>query len=201
MKKRSNSFLKEAITICAVALFLLTTVPASASIQDVDSVVQQSLMKTYAFFPASADNESLLSNFSSALVYIVPPRIAQITGVPYRLVKDWNDKPFPHPTLMFFGSSISIRPKIGVTYYILSFSSIPPEKVEMFSDNTSYATLSGFSIPFNNPFVTLYPFYYSEKGFHHLKFIPDGNESAIVHLDIQVGLKGFIKNILPYLFQ
>jgi hypothetical protein len=199
MKKRSNGFLKKGITICAVALFLLTTVSANASIQEADSVTQP-LIKTYARFPAPIDNRSLLSNFSSALIYVVPLLIAKITGVPYRLVRNWNDKPFPHPTLMFFGSYISIRPKIGVTYYVLSFSSTPPEKVEMFSDNSSYATLNGISIPPSQPIVTLYPFYYTEKGFHHLKFVPDGNESAAVYLDIQVGFKGFTKNILPYLF-
>lgn len=201
MKKRTKVFLKKSIPVYIAAFFLLTTMPVYASIQKADSLSPQPLLATYKQSPAPIDNRSLLSNFSSALIYIVPPLIAKITGVPYRLVRNWNDKPFPHPTLMFFGSYISIRPKIGVTYYVISFSSTPPEKVEMFSDNSSYATLNGISIPPIHPIETFYPFYYTEKGFHHLKFIPDGNESATVYVDFQVGFKGFTKNILPYLFQ
>jgi hypothetical protein len=200
MKNKMKGFFKKSVALYVVTIFFLMISPVNESIQELDFVAQQTLITTYNRSLAPVDNHSLLNNFSSALIYIVPPLIAKITGIPYRLVRNWYNKPFPQPTLMFFGSLIFIRPKIGVTYYVLSVSSTPPEKVEMFSDNSSYATLNGISFPPIHPIVTFYPFYYTEKGFHHLKFVPDGNESAAVYLDIQVGFKGFTKNILPYLF-
>ena len=42
-------------------------------------------------------------------------------------------------------------------------------------------------------------FFYQKKGFHHLRFVPDGYESAAVFVGIQVGFQGFAENILPYL--
>ena len=113
--------------------------------------------------------------------------------------RNWENKQFPNTTIMFFGSICSIRPRIGIQFSIFSYSTDPPKKVEVFcdNDNKTYATLKGISIP-NVP-ITFYPFYYTKKGFHHLKFIPDGNESACLDIDFQVGFKGFLNNILPYI--
>lgn len=192
-KKFGKSFLKAGVILGIAALLLSTIVPVNASVNKMPSIAQQSFLETNSCL----DNESLLVCPSSGLYYVVPPLMARITNIPFRQVRDWNAKSFPHATLMFFGSCISIRPRMGVSYFLLSQSPTPPESVEVFSDNETYATLTGFKLgPIS---LTIYPFYYTEKGFHHLKFVPDGNESACIEIDFQVGFNGFFRNILPHL--
>ena len=92
---------------------------------------------------------------------------------------------------------MSIRPGLGAFYWLISRSPSPPEVIEIFSDNESYTEVTGFKLgPIS---LTFYPFYYSEHGFHHLRIVPDGNESASLEVDFQVGFYGFVEHILPYL--
>ncbi|UCD14643.1 MAG: hypothetical protein JSW60_04275 [Thermoplasmatales archaeon] len=197
MKKISKKSIKAGVALFTIVMFLSTVIPVNASFQTSPFMFQQASFKNDVYTTENFDNESPLVCPSSALIYVVPPIIARITGVPYRLVRDWKNKQFPNTTIMFFGSLVSIRPRTGIVYSVISYSEDPPKKVELICDNKTYATLKGFSFP-NLP-ITIYPFYYTKKGFHHLKFVPDGNESACLDIDFQVGFKGFLNNILPYL--
>ncbi len=201
MKKINKKSVKAGVAVFIVALFLLTIIPVNASVQTGLLTQQQLVLKTNSNLNEPVGDEPPLINPGSALLYIVPPLLAHKTGVPYRLVRDWSGKSFPNSTLMWIGSGISIRPRIGIQYVVISRLPDPPEIVELYSDGELYATLAGISIPPINPIFTLYPLLYKEKGFHHLKFVPDGNESACLEIDFQVGFNGFLKNILPHLIQ
>lgn len=198
MKKENIIILKAAIAIFVVLTVLFTTIPVTASEQNSFSNKTILCNTTGLQYNEVENNESLLVFPGSSLIYVKPPIMARLTGVPYRLIRNWQNKQFNNTTIMFFGSLSSIRPRMGIHFYIISYSDNPPKKVEVICENKTYATLKGFSIP-GNP-ITLYPFYYAKKGFHHVKFIPDGNESACVNIDFQLGFMGFRKNILPHLF-
>jgi len=197
MKKKSKRTFKATVSIFIVGIFLLTIIPVNTSIQISSREFQPSYYQSTIIMNKIQNNESLLVCPSSALIYLVPTVVARLTGKPYILLRNWEGKQFPNTTIMFIGRICSIRPLIGIQYSIFSYSMNPPKKVEVVCDNKTYATLKGFSIP-NVP-ITYYPFYYTKKGFHHLKFVPDGNESACINIDFQVGFKGFLNNILPYI--
>lgn len=197
MKKNIKIKIKAALAIFIVLLFLFTVVPVNATNPVISSKTTIPCVNTQLLYPTENNNESPLVFPGSSLIYVKPTIMASLTGSPYRLVRNWENKPFSNTTIMFFGCLSSIRPRMGIHFYIISYSTNPPKKVEVVCGNKSYATLRGFSIP-GNP-ITLYPFYYSKKGFHHVKFIPDGNESASVNIDFQLGFRGFLKNILPHL--
>ena len=197
MKKKSNRTFKAILTISIVGMFLLTIIPVNTSFQITSNELQTYYHQSTTVSKKIQNNESPLVCPSSALIYIVPTVMARLSGKPYRLVRNWENKEFPNTTIMFFGSICSLRPRIGIQFSVFSLSTDPPKKVEVVCDNKTYATLKGISIP-NFP-ITFYPFYYTKKGFHHLKFIPDGNESACLNIDFQVGFQGFSNNILPYI--
>jgi hypothetical protein len=195
MKNNYNKNIKAIVAILIASTFLLTTISVNASFS-IDQF-QQSEYNKKIVKNNQLNNDSMLICPGSELLYIFSPIAARITGKPYRLVRNWENKQFPNTTIMFFGCLSSIRPRVGIQFSIMCYSENPPEKVEIVCDNKSYATIKGFS--FSQIPITYYPFYYTKKGFHHLKFIPDGNESACLDVDFQVGFKGFVKNILPHL--
>jgi hypothetical protein len=197
MKKNNIGTLKAILAMLIAGMFLITIIPVNASNQNISNELQLPYYQPIIDSKSLQNNESALVCPRSALFYVVPPIAARFTGKPYKLVRNWIGKHFPNTTIMFFGSICSIRPRIGIQYNIYSNSEDPPKKVEVICDNETIATLKGISIP--NFSLTYYPFYYTKKGFHHLKFIPDGNESACLNIDFQVGFNGFSKNILPYL--
>ena len=180
-----KSFLKAGVAIFISALFLLTTVPVTASEKQLNAVSYHS-------------NEPINDGFwhspshlpSSGLIYVGFPLIAKIffdsPYIPMRV--DWSDKPFPRPTLMWLGSGIGVRPGMPIHFILMGE---PSEDVEFYSDGELYATLHGINF--------IYAVTYDQKGFHHLKFVPVGYESDTLEIDVQIGLNGFSENILPYL--
>jgi len=187
MKKIQTFCRKKAIVFGVVLLFFCTLVPLNASAQTM--VIQP-----------SRSGGSPLQGPDSGLFLIYPPIPARLGWIPtLSFIQDWSDKPFSNTTLMFIGSGVGFRPLIPVQFILYSFEDPAPEKVQVYLDGDSFVTLRGISIPPTHPLVTMYGFSFSKKGFHHLKFVPDDNESATVYIDIQVGVQGFTKNILPYL--
>jgi len=165
-----------------------------------NSPVLQSSVRLATALNTQTDNESLLYTLGSGLYMVFPPLFIQQGWAPwYYMLREWSSKPFPNTTLMFIGSGVSIRPLVPVIFYLVSLAQPAPHTVQVYSDGTSYASLFGISIPILYPKFTLYLFSYQQKGFHHLRFVPDGNESAAVIMDIQVGFQGFVQHILPYL--
>lgn len=181
-KKIGKSFLKAGVAVFISALFLLTTVPVTASEKHLNTVSYHS-------------NEPINDDFwhsipSSGLIHIGYPLIAKIFyDSPYipKNVVDWSDKPFPRPTLMWIGNGIGIRPNLPIAFVLMGTERT---KVELYSDGELYATW---------PLGPMYIFAYYEKGFHHLKFVPEGFEEDTLEIDVQIGLNGFFENILPYL--
>jgi len=151
--------------------------------------------------PATIKNKDVsstsLSLFSATSgLYYVFPRFAEKI-LPMCLLRNWEDKPFPYPTFMFVGNGVGFRPSRDVRFAVYSRDVSPPQTVVMYCDGTYYATLT----PVHGMIISLcyYCFTFTEKGFHHLTFIPEGNESDILEIDFQVGMHGFREHILPYL--
>ena len=150
----------------------------------------------------ATSNDTPFETPTSTLLYILPPIVTKITESPYALsypIKIWDDKPFPYPTLMYFGSLVGLRPKMPVTIWVSTHELSAPDEVDVYSDDEYYDTVTG--VKFGPISFVYYPVNYLEKGFHRLKFVPDGNESACLEIDVQIGFRGFTKNIFPYLIK
>ena len=198
MKEKYKCFRKKAMVVGIVMLFFCMLVPLSASANNVDSVLLKPQLITSKISGLSSDVP--LMGPGSGLFIIFPPLLARKGRLPsVSMIRDWSKKSFPNTTLMFIGSGVGMRPLVPVGFLLLSRADPAPKKVHVYTDGTSFAVLSGISFPFLHPQITLYGFSYSKKGFHHLRFVPDNNESAALFIDIQVGFQGFTKNILPYL--
>jgi hypothetical protein len=134
------------------------------------------------------------------LYYYISPFINNITnGIPYafnKLLRDWNTKPFPNTTAMFIGSGVGVIPFYNVTIVLEAHDPIYT-KIDAYSDGVYYDTLYP---KFYGPISSrrYYLFYY-EKGFHHLLFVAEDNTSLV--LNIQIGFRGFLNNIFPYLIK
>lgn len=138
----------------------------------------------------AANNDTPFETPTSTLRYVLPPIITKITASPYILsypVKIWDDNPFPYPTLMYFGSFVGFRSNIHVTLWVSAHEFGAPDEVDVYSDDEYYDTVTGVKLgPIS---FVYYPVNYSGKGFHHMKFVPDGNESASLEIDVQIGFK------------
>jgi hypothetical protein len=133
----------------------------------------------------------------SGLYYVFSPFIQKRTTLTVYPLRDWGDKSFPYPTFMFIGSGVGIRPQHYVEFVVCSMEENPPQNVTLYSDGDYYATLTPVSTIIFDLWV--YYFNYTSKGFHHLSFVPEGNESAALEIDFLVGVRGFREHILPYL--
>lgn len=153
-------------------------------------------LTTFTSTVTATYNNTPFETPKSTLLYVLPPIVTKMMNYPYTVcipVKDLDDIPFPYPTEIFFGSLIGLRPNIDVTIWVSTHESVPPDKVDVYSDDEYYDTVTGVKLgPIS---MVYYPVNYSEKGFHHLKFVPDGNESASLEINVQIGLKGIIGNV------
>ena len=187
MRKDSKKILKAGITLLIVSIFVLCAIPVSA----ITSSEQQ------LFFSMNKNVETVGESVwrsvpESGLIYLGFPLLAKLTDNPYLAIKvsDWTDKPFPYTTLMWFGNGIGFRPSLPVVFILLG-DPYAFHTVEIYSDGELYST----SISLNG----LVPIVYYEKGFHHLEIVPEGYENDTLEIDVQIGLHGFVQNILPYL--
>jgi hypothetical protein len=132
---------------------------------------------------------------SQGLYYYVSP--FNIINETPKLLRDWNDKPFPNKTAMFIGGDVGILPFLNVSIVLSGMFPDLPGKLDVYSDGEYYDTLyPEFWGPISARFYLL--FYY-EKGFHTLQFVAEDNTSLA--LDVQNGWRGFINNIFPYLIK
>ena len=136
---------------------------------------------------------------TSGLYYYISPFMNRIKHcIPfadYELLKSWSSKPFTNQTAMFIGGSISINPFYNVSVVLSAHLPDIPSKLEVYSDGEYYDTLYP---EFRGPIsARYYILHYYEKGFHSLSFVAEDYMS--INLDVQIGFRGFIDNILPYL--
>jgi len=185
-RKIETIFVKAGIAVLIAALFFFSSVPVVAS--------ENYLNVVHTIENVPREDSFWRSTPSSGVIYVGCPLIAKICYqspyIPMRLV-DWNDKPFPRPTLMWMGNGIGLRPALPIVIILMGSSEHPFTKVDLYSDGIFYTTLPGMN--------SIYLISYSEKGFHHLKLVPEGFESDTLEIDVQIGLNGFFQNILPYL--
>ena len=115
----------------------------------------------------------------------------------YKLLRNWNAKSFPNVTAMFIGGGVGILPFLNVSIVLSGMYPDLPGKLDVYSDGEYYDTLyPEFWGPISARF---YHLIYYEKGFHSLKFVAEDNTSLA--LDVQIGWRGFINNIFPYLIK
>jgi len=136
----------------------------------------------------------------SGLYNFIPPIINYFKYGIFRssteILRDWSDKSFTNTTLMIIGSGIGFRPNLNCTIWI--YSHVPcPGKVHVYLDGEFYDTIYAHW-PGGPMSRRVYDLHYYEKGFHRLTFIA-GDNSSSVNMDVLVGFKGFLTNILPYL--
>jgi len=200
MKKKQIIFRKKAVVVGIVMLFFFVLLPLNTTAQDISTEMSDPLLSVSMKSNARETSESPLLCPGSGLYLAFPPFLVKRGWAPwYTQVRDWSNKPFPNETLMFIGSGVGFRPQVPVIFILLSFADPAPETVQVYLDGDEYVSLKGISIPPIHPTFTLYAFSCTKKGFHHLKFVPDDNESAALSRDLQVGFRGFTENILPYL--
>jgi len=189
--KKNKMYIKTFVAVFMVSLFLLAALPANAFNQEINNLEHQT---------ATIDSKQPLSNDfwrsvpSSGLIYTGFPLIARIFfDSPYYPIKmvDWSNKPFPRPTLMWIGSGIGIRPGLPIFFLLLGEMIPGITYIDLYSDGEFYAKLTGIN--------GLIPVAYYEKGFHNLLFVPEEFENETLEIDVQIGLNGFVENILPYL--
>jgi len=190
MKNKNRIFLKAGVTVFIVIFFLLTSIPVNASTPDISSMI--------SYVVNDNSNEPLDDGFwrdvpSSGLIYVGFPLFVKILGgggyYPISIA-DWSSKPFHRPTIMWIGSGIGLLPGLPV-FMLLRIEDHGFIKIDLYSDGEFYTTLTGINF--------LVPVVYNQKGFHHLKFVPEGFESETLEIDVQIGFNGFVENILPYL--
>ena len=113
------------------------------------------------------------------------------------VLQDWSEKSFTNTTLMVIGGGIGFRPNLNLTIRIVSHYPGNPGKVHAYLDGVFYKTIYPKWVP--GPMSRrVYDLHYYEKGFHRLTFIA-GDNSSSVNMDVLVGFRGFLTNILPYL--
>ena len=134
----------------------------------------------------------------SSLIYIEAPLLdLSINHTIYHWIKSWSGKPFPRNTLMFIGSGVGFRKHMCVRIYVFAHCPACPSKLDVYSDGEYYDTIySDFWGPISS---RRYPLDYYEKGFHTLTYVYGKNNSSGEELDVQIGFKGSLLNILPYL--
>lgn len=191
--KKNKIYIRTFVAIFVVSLFLLAAVPTNALDQEKKSTEYQTVtINDNSEHPLSDDFWRGVP--SSGLIYTGFPLIAKIFfDSPYYPIKmvDWSNKPFPRPTLMWIGSGIGIRPGLPIAFLLLAEMIPGITYIDLYSDGEFYAKLTGIN--------GLIPVAYYEKGFHNLKFVPEEFENETLEIDIQIGLNGFVENILPYL--
>jgi hypothetical protein len=151
----------------------------------------------------SYNRDMELTCLCPALYYVKPRLSSFISGSYYTRILDWRNKSFPCCTCMFIGDFIGSRPFCGVKFMVLSLSSDPPKKIDLYSDDALYDTQYPVQFPPKpyEPICYLYRFTYKNKGFHHIELLPDNCTGQCIEMDFQIGLKGFTQNILPYLLE
>jgi len=185
--------MKKLLVFGVIVLFLLLafapSINANISKSIISSISSNSMSRTSPIYPPQ-----------SGLVYIVPPIVNWFKYgeyIPkYEMIENWGNKPFPHPIIMFIGSGIGFRPYMNVTIMVSAQRPNHPSEVDVYSDGKYYDTIYPRHLgPIS---IAYYKLFYYEKGFHTLMFIASDNSSS-VDVDVQVGFRGFIKHILPYL--
>jgi len=183
--------IKNGVVIAVILLFISVSVIPSTGTTDVKQ-------DNHSFLNYS----SPISPPSSGLIYIVPPIVNWYKYreyIPtYKMVENWNNKPFPNITLMYIGSGIGFRPKMNVSVIVYAMLPDNPEKVNVYSNGDYYDTI--YPEFFGPISLRRYKLFYNEKGFHRLTFIAGDNSSSL-DIDVQIGFRGFIKHILPYLIK
>ena len=143
------------------------------------------------------DSSSSINLPESSLIYIEAPLLnLSMNHTIYHWIKSWSGKPFPRNTLMFIGSGVGFRQRMFVRIYV--FAQCPcPSKLDVYSDGEYYDTLyPEFWGPISS---RRYPLDYYEKGFHTLTYVYGKDNPSSIELDVQIGFKGSLLNILPYL--
>ena len=146
-------------------------------------------------------SSNLFSPLNSGLYQVTPPIINYFKYGEFfssiELIRDWRGKSFTNTTFMFIGGGIGFRPYFNCTIQIWSHVFGHPSKVHVFIDGEFYDTLYPFW-PGGPISIRAYNLYLYEKGFHRLTFVANDNSSCL-DIDVQIGVRGFVQHILPYL--
>lgn len=179
-----------------IGLAIAPSINADVSKISIDSELVEITIDEYGY----EDFNSIIYLPKSSLIYIEAPFInLSLNNTNYYWVKDWSDKPFPRNTLMFIGSGVRLRPCMFVRICVYAEWPDWPTKIDVYFDGNYYDTITGEHYgPIN---IYRYPLDYYEKGFHTLTYVPDEDNSSSDELDVQIGFRGFIKHILPYLMK
>ena len=185
-----NNLIKKGVVVAVILLFVSVSVFPSTA-QEKQDVPLLSLNYSSSIGPPK-----------SGLYYVVPPIKNWLKyGIwltDFELIKEWSNKPFTNTTLMYIGSGIGSRPRMNTSVWVYASSPGHPSKVNVFSDGEYYDTIYP---RFFGPISTRrYVLYYYEKGFHSLTFVT-GDNSSRLDIDVQIGFRGFIKHIFPYLIK
>ncbi len=184
-----NNSIKKGVVVAVILLFIsVSVIPSTA--QEKQDVTLLPLNYCSSIFPPK-----------SGLYFVVPPIKNWLKhGIWFtaiELIKEWSNKPFTNTTLMYIGSGIGFRPFMNLTIRVYSYYPGNPSRVDVYSDGEYYDTIYS-KWPGGPMSLRVYDLFYYEKGFHRLTFI-SGDNSSILDIDVQIGFRGFIKHILPYL--
>jgi hypothetical protein len=187
------------LAIGIILLFVGVTIAPTINFNTVKASQDDDLVEAAIQKQSDVSTHFKLEFPGQGLYYYISPFINNITnGIPYasyKLLRDWNTKPFPNTTAMFIGS-IGVLPFYNLTIVLEAHDPIY-SKIDVYSDGVYYDTLYP---KFYGPISSrrYYLFYY-EKGFHTLQFVAEDNTSLV--LNIQIGFRGFLNNIFPYLIK